>query len=761
MRNLAVILLKSLVIFPNQEIKIELNNDLSKKTINEAILNNNAKILVIAPLDSLEEELGVDDLPKVGVIANIKNKIVLENKAVRITLRGIKRVAVAKYFNKKSSEILYSEVLNIDLPEFNKLEEKAVRRKLINILKEYIDSSKDISNSILTTIEQVYDLDKFTDIITSFLPFDVDKKLAYMQNINPLNRAKDLITDLLEELKCLQVEEELNESTSKILESSQKEFILKEKLKAIKKELGEDSLKDEEVQRFKNALAKLNIAVKTKEKLNNEIEKFLLMNEMSPEISVLRNYLDWTIFLPWQKMTKDETNLDLVIAKLDATHYGLAEIKERIVEYLAMKKLNPQIKSPIICLVGPPGVGKTSIAISIAEALKRKFYKINVGGLNDSTELIGSRRTYLAANPGKIIQGIKKCNSKNPVILIDEVDKMIRDYKGDPSSTLLEILDPVQNKYFTDNYIEEPFDLSKVLFILTANNKYDIPPVLLDRMELFELNSYTYYEKTMIAQNYLLPNIFKEYGLKENQIKFKEEILEYIINNYTSEGGVRELHRVLSSLIRKLTINNIKTINQEKIVKFLGNPKYESEDYPLNNLSGVVNTLAVTSSGGIVTQLEVTKYKGTGKVIITGLVEKIMTESIEVALSYVKHNYNHLFNNNDLHFHFLNSCLKKDGPSAGVSITTALLSLIEKKKIPKDLAFTGEISLNGAILRIGNLKEKIIGAYNKNIKKIYIPQSNEPDLKEVPAKVLANIEVKFVTKYDEIYDDLFKKSVKS
>ena len=756
MKNLSVILLKNLVIFPNQEIQIEINNDLSKKTIEDAILNNKSRVLVIAPIDRLEEEPSVIDLPKVGVIAIIKNKIVLGSKVIRITLHGLKRVAVSRYFNKKNSKILHSEVFDIDLPEFNKDEEKALRRKLINLLKNYINASNNISNSIISTVEQVYDLDKFTDIITSFMPFDTNKKLAYMQNINPLNRARSLASDLQDEINYLKIENELNDSINADLEEGQKEYILKEKLKVIKAELGENSLKDEEVLKLQQDLSRLKVDKSIKEKLNRELEKYSLMNESSPEVSILRNYLNWVIYLPWNKETKDEKDVKIVTTKLDQTHYGLNNIKERIIEYLIMKDHNKKIRTPIICLIGPPGVGKTSIAISIANALKRKFYKISVGGLNDSTELIGSRRTYLAANPGKIIQGIKKCNSKNPVILIDEVDKMVRDYKGDPASTLLEILDPVQNKYFVDNYIEEPFDLSNVLFILTANNKYDIPSILLDRMEIFELNSYTYYEKIKIAQDYLLPNIYKEYNLDFKKTKINEEILKFVIDSYTSEGGIRDLDRILSSLVRKIFINNVKVLNKDRVIKLIGNPKCDNSIYPLNDLVGVVNTLAVSNSGGIVTKLELVKYKGTGNIIITGLVEKIMLESIKVSLSFVKQNYNHLFNNVDLHFHFLDSCLKKDGPSAGVSITTALLSVALKKVIPSDIAFTGEISLDGAILKIGGLKEKIIGACNNKIKKIYIPKSNESDLKEIPSNILSQIEVKMVSTYEEIYNDLFK-----
>ena len=445
----------------------------------------------------------------------------------------------------------------------------------------------------------------------------------------------------------------------------------------------------------------------------------------------------------------------ILIKVLNETHYGLDSIKTRIAEYVAVKNINKNISSPIICLVGPPGVGKTSIAMAIAKSLNRKFYKISVGGLNDSTELIGSRRTYLAASPGKIIQGISKCGSNNPVILIDEVDKMVKDYRGDPASTLLEILDPVQNKYFVDNYIEEPFDLSNVLFILTANNINDIPSTLIDRIEVIELNSYTIFEKKDIAKKYLLPRIFKDHVIIDEKIHFSDDLLYFIINSYTKEAGVRELERVLTSLVRKMAINNIKTINQEKVVRLLGNPKYSTE-LVRENISGVVNSLAYTNLGGVVTKTEVLEYKGTGKNIITGSVGKVMEESIKVIVSFVKSHYKYNLNNVDLHFHFLDATTKKDGPSAGLSIAVSLISLLEGVAISEDIAFTGELSLNGSILKIGGLKEKLIGAYNEKIKTVYIPKANESDLEEIPKEVMNNMEIILVQNFSEVYTKLFK-----
>lgn len=754
MFNIPVILLKNLVILPNQEIKLELNNVISGKAINDASSNFKSEILVVAPMDLLEEEPSVDDLPKVGVIAKIKNKI--DNDGViEIKLRGLKRVAVNKYYQEKNNEILYSEVMYIDLPALVDEEENAILKKLVDTLKKYINISKGISNDILNFVSNNKDLNKITDAITSFLPFNIGKKLEYMQEINPIKRAKALIKDMNEEIKGIEIDNELEEKIDESLQNDQRKFILKEKMKVLKQELGEDSWKKEEVLEYRKVLDKLKIDKKIKDHFSHEIDKYEIMSDDALEVSVMHNYLDWVLHLPWNKTRKENANFDEVYKELNKSHFGMDEIKTRISEYVAIKNLNRNIQSPIICLVGPPGVGKTTIAMSIAKALNRDFYKISVGGLNDSTELVGSRRTYLASAPGKIIQGLNKCGSNNPLILIDEVDKMVKDYKGDPASTLLEILDPNQNKIFTDNYIEEPFDLSGVLFILTANNVSDIPKPILDRVELIELHSYTVFEKKDIAKNYMLPNILLDNMVYDNKIKFSDELLYFLINNYTDEAGVRDLERILSSLARKITINNVKILNEERVVKLLGNPKYTS-NLVMEEENGVVNTLAVSNSGGTLSKVEVVTCKGNDKLTITGNAGNILKESISVVLTMLKLKYKYSFHNEDIHVHFLDASSKKDGPSAGIALSVALCSLKENKKVPSDVAFTGEVSLNGSILKIGGLKEKLIAAYNKNIKVVYMPKSNSEDLENVPKLILDNMEVIPVSNFNEVYTKLFK-----
>lgn len=754
MFNIPVILLKNLVILPNQEIKLELNNVISGKAINDASSNFKSEILVVAPMDLLEEEPSVDDLPKVGVIAKIKNKI--DNDGViEIKLRGLKRVAVNKYYQEKNNEVLYSEVMYIDLPALVEDEENAILKKLVDTLKKYINISKGISNDILNFVSNNKDLNKITDAITSFLPFNIGKKLEYMQEINPIKRAKALIKDMNEEIKGIEIDNELEEKIDESLQNDQRKFILKEKMKVLKQELGEDSWKKEEVIEYRKVLDKLKIDKKIKDHFSHEIDKYEIMSDDALEVSVMHNYLDWVLHLPWNKTRKENANFDEVYKELNKSHFGMDEIKTRISEYVAIKNLNRNIQSPIICLVGPPGVGKTTIAMSIARALNRDFYKISVGGLNDSTELVGSRRTYLASAPGKIIQGLNKCGSNNPLILIDEVDKMVKDYKGDPASTLLEILDPNQNKIFTDNYIEEPFDLSGVLFILTANNVSDIPKPILDRVELIELHSYTVFEKKDIAKNYMLPNILLDNMVYDNKIKFSDELLYFLINNYTDEAGVRDLERILSSLARKITINNVKILNEERVVKLLGNPKYTS-NLVMEEENGVVNALAVSNSGGTLSKVEVVTCKGNDKLTITGNAGNILKESISVVLTMLKLKYKYSFHNEDIHVHFLDASSKKDGPSAGIALSVALCSLKENKKVPSDVAFTGEVSLNGSILKIGGLKEKLIAAYNKNIKVVYMPKSNSEDLENVPKLILDNMEVIPVSNFNEVYTKLFK-----
>ena len=765
--NLPVMLLKGLVLIPNQEVKLDINNKISQKIVMISSKNYNDELLIVCPKDQKEEVPEVTDLPFVGVVCKITSKIELPNGHLKIKVKGLRRVAIEEYSNNvNDSDILECSIRNIELPRFEEAELNAAKRKLLDILKKYIDLNPSISNSILSYLKNETDINKITDQIALFLPLSIEKKLEYMEEINALKRAHRLIKDINLEIEIILLDEQIEENLSTELENTQKEFILREKIKEIKKELGDNDIKQDEIDDYLQKLNSLELPKKTYDKILYEIKKYESTNEMSPEISGIRTYLDWVLNLPWNNKTTDETDIVKIRKSLDKSHYGLEEIKERVIEFVVSKKRNKDIISPIICLVGPPGVGKTSIANSIAKSLNKEFSKISVGGLNDSAELNGHRRTYIGASPGKIIGSIKKCGSKNPLILIDEVDKMVKDYKGDPASVLLDILDVEQNKYFIDNYIEEPFDLSNVTFILTANDENKIPLELLDRLEIIKISSYTEIEKIDIAKKYLLPRIYKNYLLKAKDIKISNDIILEIINNYTKEAGVRELNRLLDKIIRKIIVLNNDNedlkinLKENDLKKYLGNKKFENI---LNNnvIPGKINGLAFTPYGGMVMQIESCMYEGTGKIKTTGSLGNVIKESVEVAISYLQANKDLLkindyyFKTKDIHVHMLDGATKKDGPSAGSAITLAILSLILNKAVNNNIALTGEMSLSGDILPIGGLKEKIIGAYNSGINIVFIPKKNHNDLDNIPEEVKKKISIIEVNNFIEVYNNIF------
>ena len=765
--NLPVMLLKGLVLIPNQEVKLDINNKISKKIVMISSKNYNDELLIVCPKDQKEEVPEVTDLPFVGVVCKITSKIELPNGHLKIKVKGLRRVAIEEYSNNvNDSDILECSVRNIELPRFEEAELNAAKRKLLDILKKYIDLNPSISNSILGYLKNETDINKMTDQIALFLPLSIEKKLEYMEEINALKRARRLIKDINLEIEIILLDEQIEENLSTELENTQKEYILREKIKEIKKELGDNDIKQDEIDDYLQKLNSLELQKKTYDKILYEIKKYESTNEMSPEISGIRTYLDWVLNLPWNNKTTDETDIVKIRKSLDKSHYGLEEIKERVIEFVVSKKRNKDIISPIICLVGPPGVGKTTIANSIAKSLNKEFSKISVGGLNDSAELNGHRRTYIGASPGKIIGSIKKCGSKNPLILIDEVDKMVKDYKGDPASVLLDILDVEQNKYFIDNYIEEPFDLSNVTFILTANDENKIPLELLDRLEIIKISSYTEIEKIDIAKKYLLPRIYKNYLLKAKDIKISNDIILEIINNYTKVAGVRELNRLLDKIIRKIiALNNDNedlkiTLKETDLKKYLGNKKFENI---LNNnvIPGKINGLAFTPYGGMVMQIESCMYEGTGKIKTTGSLGAVIKESVEVAISYLQANKDLLkindyyFKTKDIHVHMLDGATKKDGPSAGSAITLAILSLILNKAVNNNIALTGEMSLSGDILPIGGLKEKIIGAYNSGISIVFVPKKNHNDLDNIPEEVKKKISIIEINNFIEVYNNIF------
>lgn len=587
----------------------------------------------------------------------------------------------------------------------------------------YIDISPYMSNTVLGRINDVKNISKLSDIIVAELPLEYKDLIKYIEITNPMVRIKNIIEDLSKEIETVRLENDIEDNLKVKLEEEQREYMLKEKIRLIKEELGETDLKEEDINKIRNKMNSLNLPDNITKRLNEEIERYSLTSSASPEVTTIRSYIDWLLALPWNNESKDITDIKKIESTLDESHFGLDSVKKRILEFIAVKKKTNTANSPILCLVGPPGVGKTSLASSIARALGKEFVKVSLGGINDEAEILGHRRTYVGASPGKIIQQMKKAKTSNPVFLIDEVDKITKDYKGDPASALLEILDKSQNNKFCDNYIEEEFDLSKVLFILTANNIEKVPAPLLDRLEIIELSSYTIYEKVSIAKYHLIPNLLEDYKVKG--IKFTDEAIEKIITSYTKEAGARDLYRQIDSVIRKVIIsrdrNSRVDVTPSDIEVYLGPSKYSIMANEETNKTGIVNGLAYTPYGGTILKVTCTLYPGHGNVTLTGALGDVIKESIYIALSYIKANNTKfkidykIFEESDFHFHIEEGAVPKDGPSAGITIVTAILSLLKNRVIDNKISMTGEITLRGKILPVGGLKEKLISAVTNGI----------------------------------------------
>lgn len=760
--SLPVLLIRNMVLFPWSEIRLEFDSDNDKKVISlaESFYENN--IVIVNPKDLLEIDPDISELPKIGVLASIKMKIDMPNGKTRIILSGINRVYVHAYT--KDDNIFEAMVSDTEEDELDIKEELAYSRALNKHIEVYVKEVPYMSNSVLGQIAGITSISRLTDIIALFLPTTFERKKEYIEEVSSTSRVKMILDDINRDIEVMKLEEEIEREVTKKMDESQKEYVLREKIKAIKEELGDINDKDTDIDLLKDKIRKLNCPKKVREKLEYEISRYEMCSSLSPEVGIIRNYIDWLINLPWDNFTKDETNLVKVKKYLDSTHFGLDKAKERIIEYLAVKQKTNNLKSPILCFVGPPGVGKTTLAKSIAKSIGRETTKISVGGINDEAEIVGHRRTYLGANPGLIIQGMKKAGTTNPVFIIDEIDKMTKDIKGDPASSLLEVLDPEQNNKFIDLFIEEEFDLSNVMFITTANYIEQIPNELRDRLEIIELYSYTEYEKLDIAKKHLIPKEITEHGLTSKNVRFTDDAILTIIRGYTKEAGVRELDRVIATVIRKIVkdivMNNTKSnciINNGNIKKYLGNKKYlDNNDKELLS-AGVVNGLAYTPYGGDLLQVEVTYFSGTGNLVLTGSLGDVMKESATIALSYIKANAktfkldDKIFRENDFHIHVPEGAIPKEGPSAGVTLTTAILSSLLNKKVSSDVAMTGEVTLTGKVLPIGGLKEKSIAAFRSGIERVFIPKENEPDLEEIPKEIKNKIDFILVDDYIQIF----------
>ncbi len=751
--NLPVLFIKNHEVFPYTETKIEFSDSNLKKTISlsESVYDNCVFIIHQKTDDKLEALNTIN----IGIIAKIKLKIDMPNGNMRITLRGLKRAIIT---NIKEDDGLYeANVQVIKEDNIDPIEEIAMSRSLYKTLDKYV---KAVDTNDFKDIKDVHDISKLTDTITSLLPLNHNRKVKYLKEVSQVKRLKMLLDDIEYELSIIEIENDIDIKVTKRLEESQKEFYLKEKLSVIKEELNEDISESENLE---EKITKLKAPKKIKKRLEIELNRFKSCNLNSPEIGIIRNYIDVLLNLPWSKSSEENYDIESIKNTLEKNHYGLEETKNRILEHIIVSHQTKEENMPVLCLVGPPGVGKTSIATSIAEALNLKCVKISVGGINDEAEIVGHRRTYVGAFPGKIMSSISKVGVNNPVFIIDEIDKMTKDIKGDPASALLEVLDKGQNSRFVDHFIDEEFDLSKVMFILTANYIDNIPSELKDRMEIIEIGSYTEYEKIKIAKNHIIPNLNKTFNLAENEIPITSKVITNIIRFYTHESGVRELERALGKIYRKYIVNKLATKNKLELNRhleaILGVHKYQISQNT-NNIKGVVTGLSYTPYGGDIVKIEVIGYKGSGNIKITGQVGDVMEESIRVAFDYIKGNAKNFdldiedINSCDYHIHIPTLALKKDGPSGGVTITTAILSYLKNTIIANTISMSGEITLTGKILKVGGIKEKIIAAINNNIKIIYMPSENKAEIEKIEYIYKNKLEINYVENYQDLYNNL-------
>lgn len=761
--KLLVMIINDMVIFPNNEVRIEYDNNYDKQMVDIVDKIEDNLMLIVNPIN--DDNIDVTSFPKYGILGRLKLKMNVPNGKTRIVIEGLDRVEISSY--EEFGNYFKANYNPIEFGEDTE-EERAYFKILVKSLENYISKVQYMGNAILSQLSSADNLSELCDLIVSFLPLDYSSKKKYITTIDSISRAKYLIEDMSRDMKFAELEQQIEAEVEKELNDSQKEYFLREKIKLMQKEIGEGNNKDSEVQKFRKKVSKLKCNSKIKEKIKRKIDRYDNLNSNSPELGMIREYIDWMVNLPWNTYTKDTSDLESVKDILDSSHYALEDVKDRVLEYLAVKQNTNNLRSPILCLVGPPGVGKTSLALSIAKSLNRKTAKISVGGINDEAEIVGHRRTYIGANPGRIIQGIRKAGTANPVFIIDEIDKMTKDIKGDPASALLEVLDPEQNNKFFDHYIEEDFDLSKVMFIATANYIEQIPYELRDRLEMINISSYTEYEKLDIANKHLIPREMEEHGLTSLQISFNDDAIMYLIRNYTKEAGVRELERVIASLFRKIVKKLLLSkekffyvIDKNLIIELLGKPKYSYVEKLDDSDIGVVNGMAYTIFGGDILPIEATLFKGKGNLVLTGSLGDVMQESCHIALDYIKSNMDifgidcNLFSDNDIHIHVPEGAVNKDGPSAGITITSTLISLFTKRIVSNKIAMTGEITLRGRVLPIGGLKEKVIGAHRANIKKVFIPVENERDLDDIPENIRNDIEFIKVKNYMEVYKELF------
>ena len=752
--------LRDIIIFPHMVVPLFVGRDKSINALEEA-MNKEKDIMLSAQKDAKTQDPSVDDIFPFGTIGNIIQMLRLPDGTVKILVEGKKRARIAEYL--KDDDYFLVEVEEVEEVNEPTMEVQALMRSVNSTFETYVKLNKRIPTEMILSVASIEDPGRFSDTIVAHLNLKIAEKQDLLEITDCNQRLEKIYGFIKTEIEILQVEKKIRGRVKKQMEKTQKEYYLNEQMQAIQKELGDKDDFRNEIEEIEGQLKKKKMSKEATEKVKKEIKKLKMMSPMSAEATVVRNYIDWILGLPWSEVTKDKNDIDEAEKILEEDHYGLKKVKQRILEYLSVQALVGRMKGPILCLVGPPGVGKTSLGRSVARATGRKFVRLSLGGVRDEAEIRGHRRTYIGALPGKIIQSLKKAGSNNPVFLLDEVDKMSMDFRGDPSSALLEVLDPEQNDTFNDHYLDIDYDLSKIMFITTANNLHTIPRPLQDRMEIIQIEGYTEIEKLNIAKKFLLKKQFDANGLGPTNANFSDKTLMKIIRRYTREAGVRNLEREIAGICRKcarkIVKNGKKTkigITPKNLEKYLGVPKFKFGIAEEKDRVGMTNGLAWTEMGGELLVTEVTVMPGKGGLIITGKLGDVMQESAKAAMSYVRSRASRMglaknfYQKIDIHIHVPEGAIPKDGPSAGITLATSIASALTKRPVRADLAMTGEITLRGRILPIGGLKEKLLAAHRGNISTILIPSENEKDIKEIPKTVLKNINLKLVENMDEV-----------
>ena len=766
--KMPAVALRGMVILPGMVAHFDVSRAKSIKAVEEAMMDEQ-KIFLVAQKDVEQENPDIEDLFKIGIIAEVKQVIKLQNNIVRILVEGKERAELSAFL--ENPDYLLAEIIRFDeevddgLPEEAK---EAMLRSIQETFGKYVVVNPKMGKELQRQLSEITDLEKLMNQLANSLPVHFEEKQKILDAVSMTERYEVLMALLLKEIEIIAIKNDFQAKVKAQVDKNQKEYLLREQMKVIREELGEDNT-ESDADHFMDALGKIRADKEVKEKIKKEIDRFKNISSSSSESAVTRGYIETLLELPWNKTSRDNKDLKNAEQILNADHYGLEKVKERMLEFLAVRNLTSKGESPIICLVGPPGTGKTSIARSVAKALDKKYVRISLGGVRDEAEIRGHRRTYVGAMPGRIVNGLRSAGVKNPLMLLDEIDKMSSDYKGDTASALLEVLDAEQNKKFRDHYVEIPIDLSEVLFIATANSVQDIPRPLLDRMELIEVTSYTENEKLHIAKEHLLAKQMERNGIRPEQLSITDKALAKIISGYTREAGVRNLERKLGEICRKAARplyegekEKIK-VTEQNLVKFLGKEKYSFDKKNDTDEVGIVRGLAWTSVGGDTLEIEVNIMPGKGEFQLTGQLGDVMKESAQAGISYIRsvseeyHIPKKFFQENDIHIHIPEGAVPKDGPSAGITMATAMLSAITKTPVRADVAMTGEITLRGRVLPIGGLKEKTLAAKNAGIKTICVPKKNEKDIDEISPEIKKGLEIVFVEQMKDVLDVAFVK----